>query len=72
MNESTPPPYSPQPPPIVRRRKGMGCFSIGCLLAVLVLGVAGVGFGSLLWVITQGGQAYVSEQPVLAHTATAT
>ena len=72
MNESNPPPFPPQPPPIVRRRKGLGCFSVGCLIVILVLGVAGVGFGSLLWVISQGGQAYVSEQQVLARTAPAT
>lgn len=66
------PPYSSQPPPIIRKRKGLGCFATGCLIVVIILMLFGVFFGSLAYVIYHGGQSYISEAPSLAKTVTAT
>ncbi len=63
MNDPYPPPYpSSQPPPIVRRKKGLGCFATGCLIVLIVVMLAGVGIGSLSYVIYHGGEAYLSEK----------
>ncbi len=71
MNEPYPPPFPPQPP-IVRRRKGLGCFATGCLIVVIILMFFGVLFGGTLWVVYHGGQAYISDQRSLARTLTPT
>lgn len=59
MNESTP----PSPPVVVVRRKGLGCAPTGCIVLVIVLMLLGVGVGAMLWLFSQGGQAFVQDKP---------
>ena len=72
MNESNSPPFPPQPSAaVVRTRKGLGCSSIGCLLVIVVLLLIGAGMGSVYWLFSHGGPAYVSEKVVPVRIAEA-
>ena len=71
MNDQTPPSL----PPTVsanQRRGGLGCFTKGCLLTIIVLMLLGVGLGTFAWFFYKSGQAFFTDQPVATRAATPT
>ena len=70
MNEpSSAPPSPPQFPSGVRTRKRWGCLPVGCLVVVVALVLCGAVVGGVYWLFSQGGEAFLSEQPFAVHVA---
>ena len=72
MNEPSSPSSVPNPPPVAVRRRGLGCVPTGCIIVVIILMLLGVGIGGMAWLISQGGQAFFSEQSQITRAAEAT
>ena len=71
MNDDQTPPALP-PQITTRPRGGLGCFTKGCLLTIIVLMVIGIGIGTFGWFFYKSGQAFFTDQQVTTRVATPT
>ncbi len=68
MNDQTPPPLPPAAPALPPRG-GLGCFTKGCLLTIIILMLFGVGLGTFGWFFYKSGQAFFTDQQVAVRVA---